>query len=286
MPWTNYHSHTNFSDGSHLPEFYAAAAAQAGMPAYGFSCHAPVAFPHDWTIRPDQLRNYLAEIDRIKLEFRGQIEILKSLEIDFLPGSPMCWASTRKPWELDYIIGSVHFVDTFADGTPWNIDTSQSLFDRGLNEIFGGDIRRAAERFFELSCIMVGDMRPDIIGHLDKIKMFCMAGIDQSQPWYRQQIGQLLSVMKQHGTIMEINTRGYYKGKIDEMYPSQWVMREAFLRGIPVTICSDCHHPSELTLGYEAAAQQLAAAGYRTVSVLENGAWVQKDFAPQTGIAI
>lgn len=284
MSWTNYHSHTNFSDGSHLPEFYAAAAVEAGMSGYGFSCHAPVAFPTEWTIRPDKLRSYLAEIDRIKLKYRGQMEIYKSLEIDFLPGSPMCWESTRKPLGLDYFIASVHFVDTFADGTPWNIDTSQGLFDRGLNEIFFGNVRKAAERFFELSCIMVGDMRPDIIGHLDKIKMFCMSSIDQDLLWYRQQICLLLDIMKQHGTIMEVNTRGFYKGKIDEMYPSQWVMREAFMRGIPATICSDCHHPSELVLGYEKAAQQLNEAGYRTLTVLDSGKWVQKEFNPQTGI--
>jgi len=286
MRWTNYHSHTNFSDGSHPPEFYADAAVEAGMAAYGFSCHAPVTFPTDWTMQASELGHYLSEIERIKAKYQGQIPIFKSLEIDFLPGSPMCWLTTRKSWGLDYCIASIHFVDAFPDGTPWNIDTSLVLFQRGLDEIFGGNIRKATERFYELSLIMIEDMRPDIIGHLDKIKMFCMAGLNQNQQWYRDLVTHLLDTMKKHGTIMEINTRGYYKGKIDEMYPSQWIMREGYTRGIPVTICSDCHHPSELILGYEQAALQLAEVGYRTLSVLENGKWVQKNFTPQTGIII
>lgn len=285
MSWTNYHSHTNFSDGSHAPELYAEAAAEAGMTAYGFSGHAPVTFATDWTIRPENLAAYFAEIDRIKEKYRAKLTVHKSLEIDFLPGSPMCWLSTRKAWELDYCIASIHFVDTFADGTPWNIDTSLSLFERGLTDIFGGDIRKAVERFYQLSEMMIGDMRPEIIGHLDKIKMFCASSLDQSQPWYQQLVGRLLDVMQKHGTIMEVNTRGYYKGTTDEMYPSQWIMSEAFKRGIPATICSDCHHPSEVILGYEEAAAQLAEVGYTTLSVLENGVWTQKGFTALNGIS-
>ena len=73
--WTNYHSHTNFSDGSDNPVDYAESAIANNMLAYGFSCHAPVEFECNWTIQPQKLTSYLSEIDRLKKQYASKIQI-------------------------------------------------------------------------------------------------------------------------------------------------------------------------------------------------------------------
>jgi len=284
--WTNYHSHTKYSDGSHLPEHYVVSAIEKGMYAYGFSGHAPVPFKTDWTIKPDVLAEYFSQIAFLKEKYANEIRVHKSLEVDFIPGNPMCWDSTLKTLDLDYTIGSVHFVSQFPDGTPWNIDYTQEYFDAGLQRIFGGDIRAAVEKFYELSVIMIEEMHLDIIGHLDKMKMFCHGMFDENEQWYRDSVFKLLDAVHRAGTIVEINTRGVYKGSMDEFYPSSWILKEVRSRNIPVTICSDSHHPSELISGFDRAASLLEQLGFATLSVLTANGWEQKPFTSNDGILV
>lgn len=284
--WTNYHSHTIYSDGSHSPEHYIASAIEKGMFAYGFSGHAPVPFTTDWTIKPEILADYFQQIDRLKAKYAGEIRVHKSLEVDFIPGNPMCWDSTLKTFELDYVIGSIHFVGQFGDGSAWNIDYNQEFFDKGLHEIFGGDVKQAVKKFFELSNYMVEEMRPDIIGHLDKMKMFCASSLDENETWYRDCVFSLLSLLQESGTIIEINTRGVYKGSMHEFYPSNWILAEIQRMGLPVTISSDSHHPSELINGFDSAAELLSQLGFKTLSVLTENGWEQKPFTLENGIDV
>jgi histidinol-phosphatase (PHP family) len=286
MSWCNYHSHTLFSDGSDEPEAYVHEAVKLGLSGYGFSCHAPVPFDTKWTIKPEKLGEYLSEIERLKLKYAGQINLFKSLEIDFIPGNPICWDNTRSGWNLDYIIASVHFVSQFPGGKPWNIDYTQEHFDEGLASIFRGDIRAATEEFYRLTISMVEDMKPDIVGHLDKFKIFAFPYFSENEQWYKAAVVKTLQSIRAAGSILEINTRGLYKRKPESLYPSAWILRLAFQMDLPVTICSDCHSPSEILLGYSYAAQVAWDAGYRKLSIFSNGEWQELPFTPASGVFI
>lgn len=275
MKWTNYHSHTSFSDGSSIPEEYIVQAIEKGIVAYGFSCHAPVDFPCQWTIDKQEIKQYLDEISELKEKYKGQIEIYKSLEIDYFPGNPLSKPEIYKELHLDYTIGSVHFVDNLKNGEAWNIDTSKRIFDDGMVEIFNGDGKAAVIRFYDLTMEMLEVMNPTIIGHLDKIKMFNTNNMyfTENEPWYLDKVEQVLGKIAEKGTIVEVNTRGIYRSKTHDHYPSDMILKRCKELDIPVTINSDCHKPAEVSLGFAEAASLLLDIGYAHVSVLTNNEW-------------
>jgi len=275
MILTNYHSHTKFSDGSNEPKDYIEKAIEKEMKAYGFSCHAPTTFPCTWTIAPENLNNYIEEIDRLKKKYKDKIEIYKSLEIDYFPGNPLAQPENHKALHLDYIIGSVHFVDNLKNGEAWNIDTSKRIFDDGMVEIFGGDGKKAVTKFYELTLEMLDVMKPNIIGHLDKIKMFNTGNkfFNENEQWYKDLVENVLQKIKKTGTIVEVNTRGVYRGKTDDYYPSNQILKRCYELTIPVQINSDCHKPDEVANGFKEASQLLKEIGFKTMRVLLNNKW-------------
>ena len=275
MILTNYHSHTNYSDGSSEPFEYIDKAIEFGLKAYGFSCHAPTTFPCNWTIKPEKLNDYLREIDRLKSLYNGKIEIYKSLEIDYFPGNPLAQPQQYQALDLDYTIGSVHFVDNLKNGEAWNIDTSKRIFDDGMVEIFGGDGKKAVTKFYELTLEMLDVMNPDIIGHLDKIKMFNTnnAFFNETDLWYKDTVEIVLQKIAQLNTIVEVNTRGIYRSKTSDHYPSDYVLSRCKALHIPVQINTDCHKPEEVALGIAEARLLLKNIGFKTVRVLLQGTW-------------
>lgn len=280
MAFTNYHSHTYYCDGTDAPEVYVKQALELGMPVYGFSSHAPVPFSLAWAMDAERVPDYLDDIQTLKEQYAGKIEIYAGMEVDFVPGKIGVQDYFIKNLGLDYTIGSVHFVDAFDNGKPWEIDNTTVRFERGLNQIFGGDIQQAVTRYYELTRQMIQEQPPDVVGHLDKIKMHNSKKhfFSEEEEWYRLEVLKTLDEIAKAGIIMEANTRGIYKKLSAETYPSSWVFQEAFKRNIPVQINSDGHHPREIISNFEEAAAMLQEAGYKTVRVLYQGLWQDKPF--------
>ena len=72
---------------------------------------------------------------------------------------------------------------------------------------------------------------------------------------------------------MEVNTKGYYNGEINDLYPSGWVLEIAHEMDIPVHLASDAHHPLNITKGFNLGAEILHKAGYRKLHVLGKKGW-------------
>ena len=172
MSWTNYHSHSQYCDGSLPIEDHIKEAIKRNFIALGISSHAPVFFDNVWSMKSNHVINYLNEINTLAKNYKDQIQIYKSMEIDYIPGKCGPGSSTAKSYNLDYTIGSVHFVGYFENGDPWAVDGSNDLFLRGLEEIYKGDIKKVVKDFFSISREMLNLDSPNIIGHFDKIKMY------------------------------------------------------------------------------------------------------------------
>jgi histidinol-phosphatase (PHP family) len=171
MKWSNYHQHCHFDDGTKTVEEHIKSALIQGVVSLGFSGHCPVPFENQWCIPENRIYEYSDEILQSKNIFNNQIQIYKSLEIDFIPGILSPNDSWLNSLSLDYTLGSIHFVDTFEDGSPWGVDGPHQEFLNGLEKIYQGNVIEVVKKYFELSRQMVRDACPDIIGHLDKIKM-------------------------------------------------------------------------------------------------------------------
>ncbi|MGB3779662.1 MAG: histidinol-phosphatase [Tunicatimonas sp.] len=273
--YTNYHGHCHYCDGQEAPETYVKAAIAQGMRGYGFSSHAPLPYGLSWAMPSERLVAYRQDIAALQQRYADQLPIYCGLEIDYIPRVSGPNHQRWRELALDYTIGSVHFVDFFPDGRPWEIDGSHTVFLEGLEAIFDGDVRRAVERYYALIRQMVAEDTPDIVGHLDKIRLQREGGelFDEAAPWYRAAVQQTLEVIAERGVIVEVNTRGLYKQKTSEPYPSWWILEEMKLLDIPITLNSDAHHPYEVMAFFPEMATRLRQLGYEEEQQLLSDGW-------------
>ena len=279
--WAIYHNHSHFCDGTAAPELYIEEAIKLGLTAYGYSSHAPVPFPSDWNMPDNRLTEYLAGIQAIKEKYRSDIQVYTGMEIDFIPGIAGRNRHLMKDTPLDYFIGSIHYLGKMADGTYWNIDTSQELFDAGLKELFDNNIRKAVTRFWENTRQMLDEDKPDIIGHIDKIKMFNKKGVyfSEGESWYREQVDHTLQLIKKLNCIVEINTRGYYRYGQPDLYPGETIIRRMAEMDIPVLISTDAHKPEEIIKGISFTVPLLQKCGIKKLAALYNGKWNEYNYS-------
>jgi histidinol-phosphatase (PHP family) len=263
MSWSNYHGHCYYCDGKEVPEAYVKEAFRLQMRVIGFSCHAPLPFETGWTMLAHKLNDYLAEIDLVKSNAPVGLTILKSLEVDFIPGIMSPNHADIRALGLDYVVGSVHYVDRFSKDKHWSIDNNNSEFEEGVNQIFGGDVQRAIKRYFELQRLMITEGKPDILGHCDKIRMHNLSHsyFNETDIWYIQEVQDLLKLAAEKDVIVEINTK-YFTRK-EMFFPAQTHFKFMHDHGVRVTINSDAHRPDALISGFAEVAELLMAAGYK-----------------------
>ena len=267
--WSNFHTHSHYCDGKGKILEYLEAAEKAGIVSIGFSSHAPVPFTCAWCMKEDALPDYLDEIEEARQSF-PRLEVYKGLEVDYIPDvmSPQTFSD-----QLDFTIGSIHFVG-HHNGKGWEIDNTLEVFKDGLRKIFNDDIRAAVTRYLELTREMLIKTPPDILGHLDKIKVNAReVSFDESEAWYRDEIRQLVDTIAKRRTIVEVNTRGLYKKKSETPYPSPWILEQLRDRNIRITMSSDAHHPQDVTREFETTLTLLADIGFKNLTLLQNGMW-------------
>jgi len=276
MQFANYHAHSNFSDGQETPETYLQNAIQQNLKAYGFADHAPIPIANFGAMSLQKLPNYLAEIDRLKAVYAGQIQVYKALEVDYIPNVINVNSDHILAANLDYTIGAVHFVDAFANGRPWGFEGTTENFEKGLKEIFGGDIQACITRYYELIREMVTNHCPDVVAHLDRIKKLNKNDtyFSENASWYRKEVIDTLEVIANAKAIMEINTKGYYKGETEDTYPGKWVLEIAAELDIPLHLSSDAHHPADITKGFNYAISVLRSIGVKSTTLFLDGEWI------------
>jgi len=267
---TNYHSHSHYCDGKGSPEQQVQGALAQGLRAFGFSSHCPVPFENQWSMKAERLADYLVETRALKIKYEGQIELYVGLEVDFIPEM----VGPKDFPILDYCVGSVHYVGLNQFGQPWEIDGSSVEFLECLDTLYGGDIQAVLQKYYGIIRQMVETDPPQIMGHLDKIKMHNAARhlFDESEPWYVEEVEQTLQAIAKAGIITEINTRGNYKRDLD-LYPSAWIIKRMKELQIPICINSDSHRPEEITASFPLAFQTAKAVGYNEVRILLEGKW-------------
>jgi histidinol-phosphatase (PHP family) len=274
MLLTNYHSHCNFCDGAEDAEKYVMEAIRQGFTSYGFSSHIPLRdVDTSWNMRRERLEEYITLISGLKEKYAGQIALFCAFETDFRLSIHLRGELMAKYPQVDYTVGSVHYVGFFDDGRPWEVDGSRALFEKGLAEIFGGDIRAVLRAYFDQTCEMILEEKPDILGHADKIKMHGF--FDTGDAYFRSRMHEVLELLRQAGTIMEINTRGVYKGYTDDFYPGISFVKEAARMGIRLQVNSDAHTLGELSAGYDQAYSLLSEIGAIGVWIRREREWVE-----------
>jgi histidinol-phosphatase (PHP family) len=281
----NLHTHTIFSDGSSAPEAYLKEALRQGFSVLGFSDHSPVPFENNFAIKEERLDEYCEAVRKLSptpvpfpmgegREGRG-ITILLGLEIDYIPGVTKSVEYYRKKYQIDYFIGSVHLVKNGNNPGLWFIDGPDiSIYDQGLNDFFHRDIRHGVKSYYHQINQMILTQKPDIIGHLDKIKMHNRNRyFHEDESWYIRLVDETLELIKENQCVVEVNTRGIYKKRSDSLYPGHEILKKINAMRIPVTISSDAHKPNELSLYFEEAKKLLSEIGFKSLALITNEGW-------------
>ncbi len=265
MSHFNLHTHSHFCDGKEAPEEYIKRAIDLGFHTLGFSSHAPVPFENTFAIREERLDEYFQTIRGLKDKYKDLIQILLSLEIDFIPGITKDFAEFFKAGNLDYTIGGVHLVRNKEKEKLWFIDgPKHETYDEGLQKLFKGNIRNGVEAYYNQVLEMVATQKPDIIAHIDKIKMHNKNRyFSEEEGWYKDLIWKTLKyVAAESNCIIEVNTRGLYKKRAETYFPSPEILEQVHHLKIPITLNSDAHHPDELDKYFPEALEMLKDIGF------------------------
>jgi len=264
----NLHTHTHFCDGKNPPEEYVIQAIELGFHTLGFSGHAPVPFENHFAIKEEKLETYFQSIRDLSLIYKDSIQILLALEIDYIPGITKNFDDFRKQGNLDYVIGGVHLIKNQDQKELWFIDGPvQEKFDDGLKTIFNGHARRGVEAYYNQLLEMIAIQKPDIIAHLDKIKMHNKERFFSiEEQWYKDLVWKTLKyIAAETNCIVEVNTRGLYKKRCDTFFPEPEILEHIHHLKIPITLSSDAHKPDELNKYYNEAIALLKDIGFNEI---------------------
>ncbi len=279
--YTNHHAHTHFSDGIGSPEEYVERAIANGMTGYGFSDHAPIPIDGVGSMEMSELSEYVTETGRLKTAFADRIALYRSLEVDYIPevmnvNSPYITAA-----RLDYTVGAVHYVDYLPEGRPWSFQQPNPTFERGIETIFGGNVRAMVERYYTLVREMVERHPPDVVAHLDRIKRRNLDGRywDERAGWYTTAIEETLETIAAAGIILEVNTRSLYLDDIPDPYPSRWIIERAIAHDIPLQVNSDAHRSEHIIGGFDQVHDWLRSKGVEQTRIYSGNGFIDHPLA-------
>ncbi len=271
----NLHQHTSFSDGKEPPQKFVERAVELGFSHIGFSEHSPLPFPNLFSLKEENVENYFETIKQLKEKCTEQIKIFRALEMDYIPGISEDFTYWRERCKTDYLIGSVHLVKPDGTNELWFTDgPDYKIYDTGLQQFFGGDIRKAVKAFYHQTNRMIESQDFEIIGHLDKIKMHNRGRyFSEDEKWYRNLLEETLELVKKNNLIVEVNTRGVYKKTSDSLFPDHQTLKRVQELNVPVIISSDAHHPDEINNLFDYTEKRLVEFGFQEVMMLENHSW-------------
>ena len=268
------------------------AAVAAGYSTFGVSEHVPrngEKFLYEdevargWTVEKTQrdFARYTEAIQEMPGLFAGRLSVLRGFEAEVVPAAD--WKRRMIEYRsaksaagepaFDYFVGSVHYLNETA------IDGSAGELLHAVESCGGPEA--LAVRYYETIVEMVEALRPDVIGHLDLIKVrweraeldaeILTSGAVRSAP------ERALEAARAIDAILDLNTAGWRKG-LSEPYPAPWIVEMATRMGVGFCFGDDSHRVSDVGAGVADAREYLRRLGVETITALgrEDGGVVKR----------
>jgi len=197
------------------------------------------------------------ELDRLR-EKTPDLKIRAGIELDNDPatsGAGRKWVESN--WDrLDFVLGSVHYLDDPEQMFDTIPDGAGQFVGRSIDEIYEDYFRRVRE--------MAATGLVDCLSHLDLIK------IHGHRPCgdVRSIFAETLDFIRQRDLAIELSTAGWRK-PVNELYPSDAIIKLALAKGIPFTTASDAHSHAQLAEDFDRLAEKMSILGVRQVCVYE-----------------
>lgn len=248
------------------------AAVASEMQTYGLTEHAPRVEPDlvyaeekamGWDVAHLEklFGDYVTEARRLQGAYSGEIELLVGFEIEVVPVQRYATVmqDLREQYALDYIVGSVHWVDGII------IDYTRALFDEAV-EACGG-LEGLALRYYDTVADMLVALRPEVVGHLDLVRRHGGEDPALETPAVRERARSVLALAKEQDVILDVNTAAYRKG-LSTPYPAPWLLEAAREVGVACCFGDDAHRIGEVGAGIPEARDYLLAHGIEEVTTL------------------
>jgi histidinol-phosphatase (PHP family) len=248
---TDYHTHSHFSDGKAAPDDYIASARIAGLREIGFSEHLVLTEEQqDWSIKETDIPVYISKVNTMRNSIKDII-IKTGFEVDYLPGKENEIKSAIQQLDLDYVIGSVHYL---GEST---VDLSREFYNnKNFDHLF--------DEYFDQVCSAVATGLFDIIAHCDLIRIFGFEYSGNPEPFYRK----LAKKMKEYDVAFEVNTNGKNRPLAD-FYPDRRFLHVFREELVPVCVNSDAHLPVRVGQYFDEAYDLLLCAGFTEMAVFQ-----------------
>lgn len=254
------HLHTEFSADSKTPvRSQIENAIRLGLPEICITDH------HDYGSRGMceldfslDLPSYLAAVRSLSGEYAGRIHVGVGIELGLMLRVKKEIAEIERSLDVDYVIGSSHFVDGF--------DVFYPAYFEGRSE------KESYRRYFESTLARVREMDCfDSLGHLDFIVRYGPTRNENYLPAeYKDVIDEILKILVRKGKALECNTAGFRFG-LGHPNPHEWILsRYRNLGGEFITVGSDAHRPEDAAYAFPQAAELLKSCGYRYYTVFHN----------------
>ena len=241
-------------------EEYVRAAAERGVRTLAFTEHMPMppalatAVPgaDGYAMPVEELPEYMTDLARAAAVGRAEgVEVLAGIEIDAIPQGLEHAAGLLDGSAFDIVLGSVHFIDSWAFDDP----ERTAGYD-------AWDIAALWERYFEDVAVAARSGLVDVIAHADLVKKFCRYPAGPVEHLYERAAEQFAEA----GVAVEVNTAGLRK-PCREIYPAPAFLKALRRRGVAVTMGSDAHAPADVGAGAAEALAALRDAGYTSAVV-------------------
>lgn len=257
---SDFHVHTNLSDGKNSLEEMVISAIEKGLETLGFSDHAVTSIDADSCLSSKGTLIYRKEIARLKKKYKGKIEILCGIEKDY--------DSEDDYMGYDYIIGSVHYLT--VGGNVYPVDMSVEATKNCIETVFGGSFDSFAECYYEKLSKIIYKTKADIIGHFDLITKFIDKGISPNFNSSRY-ISAWKSALNEFkgNAVLEINTGAIARGHRTTPYPNTDILREWKKLGGEIIITGDAHSAQNISGSFDLAKTIAKSAGFERAGFVD-----------------
>lgn len=230
----------------------------AGVTVLTITDHAP--FPVDTQNRllESELDSYFADIDKAQQAYKGEIMLLRGLEMDYMPGTEHYNRQLLALYPMDFVIGSIHYV-TVAD------EPMVKVWD--LPRLAGASF---LDKYFAQLEALLESQLFDAVGHADTL----LRAIPEDV--FLRRFEPLIAPLVRSGIAYELNASGLRKTSLDPTtgeeitgkwsYPSRSLLEKLLGNNVPLTIGSDAHDPHDAGGGIAELVAALRPLGLQSLS--------------------
>ena len=263
MRHSNLHTHTVFSDGKNTPREMAERAEELGFASLGFSEHSETDFYPGDCMNHSLYPIYRQTVDALKEEWEGVMDLYCGIEKDLY--------SEIAPEDFDYVIGSVHYLQTPDGFSP--IDYSLKRQMEYVEHYGKGDPLEYAKRYYE-SVVHHTERCPYTIqGHFDLVNKFGL--FDGAGEAYQRVALEAMDAVLERIPFIEVNTGAIARGYRTEPYPEDFLLAHLKKRGARLVINGDSHRLEHLRFHFDETVEKLKKYGFSSVWQLRDNAFCQ-----------